>query len=47
METFLEVIDELVLRVVEEVHPLRIILFGSAGRGGMGLTSDIKGGEVM
>ena len=36
-----KIIDELVQRIVEEVHPLRIILFGSAARGGMGPNSDI------
>jgi predicted nucleotidyltransferase len=41
METRSNVVDELVRRVVEEVHPLRIILFGSAARGEMGPNSDI------
>ncbi|MBI2088493.1 MAG: nucleotidyltransferase domain-containing protein [Deltaproteobacteria bacterium] len=36
-----EVIDELVRRIVEAVHPLRIILFGSAARGEMGRHSDL------
>ncbi len=31
------VVDELIRRVVERVHPLRIILFGSAARGEMGI----------
>ncbi len=35
------VIDELVRRIVEVIHPLRIILFGSAVRGDMGPHSDI------
>ena len=35
-----EVLDELVRRIVEVVHPLRIILFGSAARGQMGLHKD-------
>ena len=44
------VIQELVRRVVDSVHPLRIILFGSAARGEMGPNSDldllvIKGGK--
>jgi len=36
-----EHLDELVRRVVEAVHPLRIILFGSAARGEMGPDSDV------
>ncbi len=35
------IIDELVQRIVEEVHPLRVILFGSAARGQMAPNSDI------
>ncbi len=35
------VTDELVRRIVEVIHPLRIILFGSAVRGDMGPHSDI------
>lgn len=31
-----EVLDELVRRIVEAVHPRRIVLFGSAARGQMG-----------
>ena len=34
-------LDELVRRIVEAVHPLRIILFGSAARGEMGEDSDV------
>ena len=34
-------LQELVRRVVESVHPLRIILFGSAARGEMGPNSDL------
>lgn len=34
-------LDELVKRTVEAVHPLRIILFGSAARDAMGPDSDI------
>lgn len=34
-------LDELVRRIVEAVHPLRIILFGSAARGEMGPDSDV------
>jgi predicted nucleotidyltransferase len=36
-----EVVEELVRRIVELVHPRRIILFGSAARGQMGLYSDL------
>ena len=35
-----EQLDELVRRVVDAVHPLQIILFGSAARGEMGPDSD-------
>ncbi len=41
METYSKKIDELVRRIVEEVHPLRIILFGSGARGEIGPNSDI------
>jgi predicted nucleotidyltransferase len=34
-------IDDLVQRIVDAVHPLRIILFGSAARGEMGADSDV------
>ena len=34
-------LDELVNRIVDAVHPLRIILFGSAARGQMGPDSDV------
>ena len=34
-------LNELVRRVVEAVHPLRIIVFGSAARGKMGPDSDV------
>ena len=34
-------IDEIVRRIVETAHPLRIILFGSAERGEMGPHSDL------
>lgn len=34
-------IHQLVLRIVEAVHPLRIILFGSVTRGEMGPDSDV------
>ena len=35
------IIDDLVQRIVEAAHPLRIILFGSAARGEMGADSDL------
>ena len=35
-----EQLDELVKRIVDAVHPLQIILFGSAARGEMGPDSD-------
>lgn len=47
MKTNEEVIDKLVRRIVEIVHPLRIILFGSAARGEKGLHSDIDVLVVM
>jgi len=34
-------LDELVKRIVDAVHPLKIILFGSAVRGEMGPDSDL------
>lgn len=40
-------LDELVRRIVEAVHPLRIILFGSAARGDMREGSDIDVMVVM
>jgi len=40
-------LDELVRRIVEAVHPLRIILFGSAARGEMGPNSDLDVLVVM
>ena len=36
-----QAIDELVRRIVKAVHPRRIVLFGSAGRGEMGPNSDL------
>jgi predicted nucleotidyltransferase len=42
-----KVIDELVRRIVEVAHPLRIILFGSAARGEMGPDSDLDVLVVM
>jgi len=40
-------IDELVRRIVETVHPRRVILFGSAARGQLGPDSDIDVLVVM
>jgi predicted nucleotidyltransferase len=36
-----KILDDLVRRIVEVVHPRQIILFGSAARGDMGPQSDI------
>ncbi len=36
-----ETIDELLQRIVQAVHPLRVLLFGSASRERMGPDSDI------
>ena len=36
-----EMIEEIVRRVTSAVHPLRVILFGSAARGEMGAESDV------
>lgn len=36
-----QLLEDLVRRIVEAVHPLRIILFGSAARGKMGPNSDL------
>ena len=47
MQPTQEQLDELVRRIVEAVHPLRIILFGSAARGEMGPDSDIDVLVVM
>lgn len=41
MDAISEQIEEAVRRVVDTVHPLRIILFGSAARGQMGPDSDL------
>lgn len=40
-------LDELVTRIVDSVHPLRIILFGSAARNEMGPDSDVDVLVVM
>ena len=42
-----EHLDELVRRIVEAVHPRRIILFGSAARGQAGPRSDLDVMVVM
>lgn len=42
-----EVVDRLVNEIVNAVHPLRIIAFGSAARGEMGQDSDIDVMVVM
>ena len=47
MEPKRDRLDELVRRIVEAVHPLRIILFGSAARGEMGTDSDLDVLVVM
>ena len=47
MQSEPEAIEQLVQRIVEIVHPLRIILFGSAVRGEMGTDSDIDVLVVM
>ena len=36
-----EVLREIIARVVQIAHPLRLILFGSAARGEMGSDSDV------
>ena len=41
------VLDDLVKRIRDAVHPLRIILFGSAARGEMGPDSDLDVLVVM
>ena len=40
-------LEELVRRIVEAVHPLRIVLFGSAARGKTGPDSDLDVAVVM
>ncbi|MCL0074177.1 nucleotidyltransferase domain-containing protein [Dehalococcoidia bacterium] len=42
-----EAIDHLVQRIIDEVHPLRILVFGSAVRGDFGAHSDIDVLVVM
>ncbi|MEO5364544.1 MAG: nucleotidyltransferase domain-containing protein [Magnetococcus sp. DMHC-8] len=36
-----DILKEMVRRIVEAAHPLRILLFGSAARGNMGPDSDV------
>jgi predicted nucleotidyltransferase len=47
MELPQEHLNQLVDRIVETVHPLRIILFGSAARGELGPDSDVDVLVVM
>jgi predicted nucleotidyltransferase len=47
MQPDAHLLEELVRRIVEAVHPLRIILFGSAARGEMGPDSDLDVLVVM
>ena len=47
MDTKTEELDKLVQRIVDAVHPLKIILFGSAVRGEMGADSDLDVLVVM
>ena len=47
MEPDPKLIDDLVRRILEIFSPLRIILFGSAARGEMGLHSDLDVLVVM
>jgi predicted nucleotidyltransferase len=47
MQVDQQALDELVRRIVEAVHPLKIILFGSAARGEMGPDSDVDVMVVM
>ncbi|MCL0097651.1 nucleotidyltransferase domain-containing protein [Dehalococcoidia bacterium] len=42
-----EAIDHLVQRIIDEVHPLRILVFGSAVRGDFGAHSDVDVLVVM
>jgi len=41
MEASIKVVDHLVKRIVEEVHPLKIMIFGSAARNEMKPDSDL------
>jgi predicted nucleotidyltransferase len=41
MKTPAEVIDEAVRRIVDEAHPVQVVVFGSAVRGDFGPDSDL------
>ena len=41
MQSYSQIINHLVQRIIEEVHPLRIILFGSAATGEIGPDGDV------
>ncbi len=41
MQSQTKAIDHLVRRIIDEVHPLRIFVFGSAAKGVIGADSDI------
>ena len=47
MQAQMPVIKKLAVQIVDAVHPLRIILFGSAAKGEMGPDSDIDLMVVM
>ena len=47
MQADTSVVDRLVEQIVEAVHPLRIVLFGSVGRGDADFDSDIDVLVVM
>jgi predicted nucleotidyltransferase len=47
MQPDARVIDQLIQQIVAAVHPLRIVLFGSAARGEMGPNSDFDVMVVM
>lgn len=36
-----DLLNEVIRRIITAVHPLRVVLFGSAGRGQMGPDSDL------
>ena len=41
MQPSQEALDDLVKQIVEKVHPLQVILFGSAARHGLSVANDI------
>lgn len=47
MQLDTRLIDDLVNRIVSAIHPLRIVMFGSAAQGKMGADSDIDVMVVM